>query len=85
MIIGFPSSGFLPNGIQLAAFEKTPGDHPFGLLKNILLPDKAQLHVTVVAFNKAGLSSKVHSNSIAIDLSPPEFTKIWDGDEVDSE
>ncbi|XP_053401094.1 uncharacterized protein LOC123523194 isoform X2 [Mercenaria mercenaria] len=71
--------GTVEGGTQLQTFESV-GRRSFGRAESLHLEHNTEVFVTVVAVNEAQLRTVSYSNPIYIDLTPPVFRYINDGD-----
>ncbi|GFO45401.1 hypothetical protein PoB_007190600 [Plakobranchus ocellatus] len=74
--------GTVPGGTQLQNFVSV-GKLNHGVAANLALTHNATVHVTVVATNQAGLTTKVELNQVIVDMTGPEIIDLHDGAGLD--
>ena len=68
----------MQGGTQLQEF-KSVGVQLFGTSTDMYLSHNTTVYISVVAINGAGLRTISYSDSLLIDLTPPEFDYVNDG------
>ncbi|XP_076468275.1 uncharacterized protein LOC143299060 [Babylonia areolata] len=74
--------GTTAGGVQLQDFLSV-GRRQHASLSGLSVTHGTQLHVTVLARNAAGLTSVAHSRPLVVDMTPPVFTSVLDGETGD--
>ncbi|WAR05117.1 hypothetical protein MAR_020486 [Mya arenaria] len=78
----FWAIGTVRGGTQLQEYTSV-GRNEFASSNTIQLQHNTVVFVSVIAVNGAGLRTVSHSEQIYIDLTPPEFEYVYDGDSQD--
>ncbi|WAR06111.1 hypothetical protein MAR_021480 [Mya arenaria] len=78
----FWAIGTVRGGTQLQEYTSV-GRNEFASSNTIQLQHNTVVFVSVMAVNGAGLRTVSHSEQIYIDLTPPEFEYVYDGDSSD--
>ncbi|XP_067680773.1 uncharacterized protein [Haliotis asinina] len=76
------AAGTVPGGAQVQDF-KSVGRHMHETLSGLRLSHKQKLFLTITARNAAGLTTASHPDPITVDMTPPVFSHINDGDGLD--
>ncbi|WAR05722.1 hypothetical protein MAR_021091 [Mya arenaria] len=78
----FWAIGTVRGGTQLQEYTSV-GRNEFASSNTIQLQHNTVVFVSIMAVNGAGLRTVSHSEQIYIDLTPPEFEYVYDGDSSD--
>ncbi|XP_046559286.1 uncharacterized protein LOC124268355 [Haliotis rubra] len=76
------AAGTVLGGTQVQGF-KSVGRHAHGTLSGLRLSHKQKLFLTITARNAAGLTTVSRPDPITVDMTPPVFSHINDGDGID--
>ncbi|XP_071079258.1 uncharacterized protein [Haliotis cracherodii] len=76
------AAGTVPGGTQVLRY-KSVGRHAHGTVSGLRLTHKQKLYLTITARNAAGLTTVSHPEPITVDMTPPMFFHVNDGDGMD--